>query len=69
MTHRDKVDVNVTPDKRQVFIHNEKVLFAIVKTSLIEMYKKYSGDIATHNDRTPVGKYVIGVCLGELKLG
>jgi len=48
LTNRDKVDVNVTPDKRQVFVHNEKVLFAIIKTSLMEMYKNYDGTIETH---------------------
>ena len=42
---RDKVDVNVTPDKRQVFVQNEKVLLAIVKTSLIEMYKERGGNV------------------------
>ncbi|XP_071444505.1 mismatch repair endonuclease PMS2 [Hetaerina americana] len=33
------VDVNVTPDKRQIFIENEKLLLATIKTSLLEMYK------------------------------
>ncbi|XP_035233556.1 mismatch repair endonuclease PMS2-like, partial [Stegodyphus dumicola] len=31
-------DVNVTPDKRQIFIPNEKLLLAVVKTSLLQMY-------------------------------
>ncbi|KAK2820798.1 hypothetical protein Q5P01_023757 [Channa striata] len=33
------VDVNVTPDKRQVFLQEEKLLLAIIKTSLINMYE------------------------------
>ncbi|XP_068723012.1 mismatch repair endonuclease PMS2-like [Montipora capricornis] len=35
---RDGVDVNVTPDKRQVFVQEEKVLLAILKTSLKKMF-------------------------------
>ena len=34
----DLVDVNVTPDKRQVFLQQEKLLFATVKSSLKAMY-------------------------------
>lgn len=33
------VDVNVTPDKRQIFLQEEKVLLATLKTSLINMYE------------------------------
>ncbi|XP_056153006.1 mismatch repair endonuclease PMS2 [Lampris incognitus] len=33
------VDVNVTPDKRQIFLQEEKLLLAILKTSLITMYE------------------------------
>ncbi|XP_074866354.1 mismatch repair endonuclease PMS2 [Carettochelys insculpta] len=32
------VDVNVTPDKRQIFLQQEKVLLAILKTSLVGMF-------------------------------
>ncbi|XP_069762812.1 mismatch repair endonuclease PMS2 isoform X2 [Narcine bancroftii] len=32
------VDVNVTPDKRQILLQDEKLLLAIMKTSLIQMY-------------------------------
>ncbi|KAM4715461.1 mismatch repair endonuclease PMS2 isoform 2-T2 [Anableps anableps] len=35
----DCVDVNVTPDKRQIFLQEEKLLLAILKTSLIKMYE------------------------------
>uniref|UniRef100_A0A668A1E9 PMS1 homolog 2, mismatch repair system component n=1 Tax=Myripristis murdjan TaxID=586833 RepID=A0A668A1E9_9TELE len=33
------VDVNVTPDKRQIFLQEEKLLLALLKTSLISMYE------------------------------
>ncbi|KAL4239948.1 hypothetical protein ACF0H5_000744 [Mactra antiquata] len=36
---RDNVDVNVTPDKRQVFLEDEKLIMATVKASLIRMYE------------------------------
>ncbi|XP_007558945.1 mismatch repair endonuclease PMS2 isoform X4 [Poecilia formosa] len=35
----DCVDVNVTPDKRQIFLQEEKLLLAILKSSLINMYE------------------------------
>ncbi|XP_034425599.1 mismatch repair endonuclease PMS2 [Hippoglossus hippoglossus] len=35
----DCVDVNVTPDKRQILLQEEKLLLAILKTSLISMYE------------------------------
>ncbi|XP_068610389.1 mismatch repair endonuclease PMS2 [Brachionichthys hirsutus] len=33
------VDVNVTPDKRQIFLQEEKLLLSILKTSLLNMYE------------------------------
>ncbi|KAG7260546.1 hypothetical protein CRUP_024738 [Coryphaenoides rupestris] len=36
------VDVNVTPDKRQIFLQEEKLLLAILKTSLMSMYESGS---------------------------
>lgn len=32
------VDINVTPDKRQILLQEEKLLLAILKTSLIGMF-------------------------------
>ncbi|XP_036280514.1 mismatch repair endonuclease PMS2 isoform X5 [Pipistrellus kuhlii] len=32
------VDINVTPDKRQIFLQEEKLLLAVLKTSLIGMF-------------------------------
>lgn len=34
----DGVDVNVTPDKRQVFVQNEKALLVTIRTSLKKMF-------------------------------
>ncbi|KAK6169451.1 hypothetical protein SNE40_020506 [Patella caerulea] len=33
------VDVNVTPDKRQIFLQGEKILLAVIKTSLIKLFE------------------------------
>ncbi|XP_061823445.1 mismatch repair endonuclease PMS2 [Nerophis lumbriciformis] len=33
------VDVNVTPDKRQIFLQEEKLLLALLKSSLISMFE------------------------------
>ncbi|XP_053638036.2 mismatch repair endonuclease PMS2 [Cherax quadricarinatus] len=35
----DDVDINVTPDKRQILVNNEKILLATIKTSLIQLYE------------------------------
>ncbi|XP_037791129.1 mismatch repair endonuclease PMS2-like [Penaeus monodon] len=34
----DDVDINVTPDKRQILVNNEKLLLATIKTSMIRLY-------------------------------
>ncbi|XP_076448637.1 mismatch repair endonuclease PMS2-like [Babylonia areolata] len=36
---KESVDVNVTPDKRQIFMEGEKILLATIKTSLIKMFE------------------------------
>lgn len=33
-TARDSVDINVTPDKRQIFLDNEKLLVATVRVCM-----------------------------------
>ncbi|XP_066935235.1 mismatch repair endonuclease PMS2-like [Clytia hemisphaerica] len=38
LTNKDLVDVNITPDKRQVMLQQEKVLYALIKTSLKSMF-------------------------------
>ena len=37
------VDVNITPDKRQIFVQNEKLLLAILKSSLLHMFTATAG--------------------------
>uniref|UniRef100_F6XQD4 Mismatch repair endonuclease PMS2-like n=1 Tax=Ciona intestinalis TaxID=7719 RepID=F6XQD4_CIOIN len=37
-TRHDLVDVNVTPDKRKVFFQNENLLFAIMTSSMTQLY-------------------------------
>ena len=32
-------DINVTPDKRKTFLHNEKELLAALKASLVQLYE------------------------------
>ncbi|KAL5019084.1 hypothetical protein ScPMuIL_004806 [Solemya velum] len=36
---RESVDVNVTPDKRKIFVENEKILLAIIKASLVQLFE------------------------------
>ncbi|ESO84069.1 hypothetical protein LOTGIDRAFT_108533, partial [Lottia gigantea] len=36
---KTSVDVNVTPDKRQIFLEGEKLLLAVIKTSLIKLFE------------------------------
>jgi DNA mismatch repair protein PMS2 len=38
-TERESVDVNITPDKRQVLLQNERFLCALVKKSLTVLYE------------------------------
>jgi len=39
VTERETVDINITPDKRQVFLTNEKILTETVKKSLEQMFE------------------------------
>lgn len=43
------VDVNVTPDKRQVFLENEKILLATVKASLLEVFSTFPSMFKSQN--------------------
>ncbi|KAJ8245970.1 hypothetical protein GJAV_G00262280 [Gymnothorax javanicus] len=49
----DCVDVNVTPDKRQIFLQEEKLLLATMKSSLIAMYETGVNKISLSNTRLP----------------
>ncbi|XP_073968563.1 mismatch repair endonuclease PMS2 isoform X2 [Rhodnius prolixus] len=46
---KDSVDVNVTPDKRQIFLNHEKLLVAIVKTSLLNTFKNIPSTFGMNN--------------------
>ncbi|XP_055360681.1 mismatch repair endonuclease PMS2 [Betta splendens] len=47
------VDVNVTPDKRQILLQEEKLLLAILKTSLINMYEAGVNKITLNSAAIP----------------
>ncbi|XP_076007978.1 mismatch repair endonuclease PMS2 [Genypterus blacodes] len=49
----DCVDVNVTPDKRQIFLQEEKLLLAVLKTSLISMYEAGVNKISLNYTHIP----------------
>ncbi|CAG9837822.1 unnamed protein product [Diabrotica balteata] len=56
------VDVNITPDKRQVFLENEKLLLAAIKSSLLAVCKQFPSTYKMQNLNlsafTPVDKGV-----------
>ncbi|KAJ8915847.1 hypothetical protein NQ315_004660 [Exocentrus adspersus] len=43
------VDVNITPDKRQVFFENEKLLLAVLKASLLNAFKSFPSTYKIQN--------------------
>ncbi|KAK5640051.1 hypothetical protein RI129_010862 [Pyrocoelia pectoralis] len=45
------VDVNVTPDKRQIFLENEKLLLATLKTSLRDVLKSGMSTVTISNSK------------------
>ncbi|XP_060950484.1 mismatch repair endonuclease PMS2 isoform X2 [Limanda limanda] len=49
----DCVDVNVTPDKRQILLQEEKLLLAILKSSLISMYEAGVNKISLNHMHMP----------------
>lgn len=49
----DCVDVNVTPDKRQIFVQEEKLLLATLKSSLINLYEAGVNKISMNYTRLP----------------
>lgn len=48
-TNQSEIDVNVTPDKRQVFIKKEKLILATLKTTLLEMFKDFPCTLKMQN--------------------
>ncbi|XP_051925592.1 mismatch repair endonuclease PMS2 [Hippocampus zosterae] len=47
------VDVNVTPDKRQIFLQEEKLLLAILKSCLISMFEAGVNKMSVNNAVIP----------------
>ncbi|XP_045461969.1 mismatch repair endonuclease PMS2 [Harmonia axyridis] len=43
------VDVNVTPDKRQIFLEKEKLFLATIKASLLESFKLFPSKVPMEN--------------------
>ncbi|RZF47591.1 hypothetical protein LSTR_LSTR012213 [Laodelphax striatellus] len=46
---RNCVDVNVTPDKRQIFLDNEKLLLAVIKESLLKIFESIPSTFKVNN--------------------
>lgn len=49
ITKSSLVDVNVTPDKRQIFLENEKILLATIKASLLNSFKSFPSTFKMQN--------------------
>ncbi|XP_034249973.1 mismatch repair endonuclease PMS2 [Thrips palmi] len=62
-TARDSVDINVTPDKRQIFLDNEKLLVATVKASLLKLYEKIPHTYKVQNVAVGPTKSSSDICL------
>ncbi|GFO28622.1 mismatch repair endonuclease pms2 [Plakobranchus ocellatus] len=50
---KESVDVNVTPDKRQIFLEGERLLLAVIKTSLIKMFEPTTSVFKVNNVLSP----------------
>ncbi|XP_049778930.1 mismatch repair endonuclease PMS2 [Schistocerca cancellata] len=46
---KDNVDVNLTPDKRQVLLNQEKLLLASIKGSLLKLYESVPSTLKVNN--------------------
>ncbi|XP_039286166.1 mismatch repair endonuclease PMS2 [Nilaparvata lugens] len=46
---RNCVDVNVTPDKRQIFLDNEKLLLAVIKETLLKLFESIPSTFKINN--------------------
>uniref|UniRef100_A0A665WMI1 Mismatch repair endonuclease PMS2 n=1 Tax=Echeneis naucrates TaxID=173247 RepID=A0A665WMI1_ECHNA len=65
------VDVNVTPDKRQIFLQEEKLLLAILKTSLVSMYEAGVNKISLNYTPMPGSSKISSLyscCISTVKL-
>lgn len=52
LINRNHTDINVTPDKRQIFLDNENLLLAILKSSLVESFKNFPSTYTLQNINT-----------------
>ncbi|XP_039630904.1 mismatch repair endonuclease PMS2 [Polypterus senegalus] len=64
----DCVDVNVTPDKRQILLQEEKLLLATLKTSLVAIYEAGVNKISLNMDGPAFSKRVASEELGSEEL-
>lgn len=55
-TNKEFVDINVTPDKRQIMVQQEKILFALIKSSLKLMFDNMATyyNETTHKNNSPM---------------
>lgn len=53
-TEQSQVDVNVTPDKRQIFLEQEKLLLATAKQSLLEMFSGFPSTFKMQNTKLKI---------------
>lgn len=49
LMQKNEVDVNVTPDKRQIFVAKEKLLLATIKASLLNAFKLFPSTMKLQN--------------------
>lgn len=49
LTEKNQVDVNVTPDKRQIFVAKEKLLLATIKASLLQAFQVFPSTLKVQN--------------------
>lgn len=48
-TRYDEIDINVTPDKRQLMVHHERLLLATIKQSLLALYENIPSSYPAQN--------------------
>jgi len=64
ITKKCLVDVNITPDKRQVFVEEEKLLLAAVKASMMDAFKSFPSTLKvqtlSQSFKRPLSQEVVG---------
>ncbi|KAK9891926.1 hypothetical protein WA026_017410 [Henosepilachna vigintioctopunctata] len=61
------VDVNVTPDKRQIFLEKENIILSIIKASLLEAFKFFPSRIPVENQK--ISQMLLAPKINEEKKG